>query len=172
MSTIRIRNRWFLLLDVLLCAGTPALALLLRLEGANGWTAQYVRGIVLYTVISLIVKIPVFYRYNLYNHHWHYAGINELLSIASATGVVMTRMIIVVVIERVIDIFPTVDCPLSVPFIDGLLTLVALLVSRFNKLAFATIRAKGRTDGSRRAQTSSHRGSRRCRLDDRAGTPT
>ena len=151
MPIIRIRNRWFLLLDVLLCAGTPALALLLRLESVNEWTAQYVRGIVLYTVISLIVKIPVFYRYNLYNHYWHYAGIDELLSIASATGVVMTRLMVIVVIERVIDIFPTIDCPLSVPFIDGLLTLVALLGSRFNKLAFVTIlRKTGRTDQGER----------------------
>jgi FlaA1/EpsC-like NDP-sugar epimerase len=142
MPTLRIRNRWFLLLDILFCAGTPALALLLRLESLNDWTDRYVRGIVLYTVISLIVKIPIFYRYNLYNRYWHYAGIDELLSIVFATGVAMTRLIVIVVIVRVIGIFPAFDCPLSVPFIDGLLTLVALLMSRFNKQAFIIVRRK------------------------------
>jgi FlaA1/EpsC-like NDP-sugar epimerase len=138
-----IRNRYFLLIDTLLFLCVPALALLLR-QDLWAWSEQETRGLVFYTALSIFVKLPVFFRYDLYNRYWRYAGIDELLSIASAVGIVTTRLTIIVVIERIFDLFPAISCPFSLPFIDGLLTLVVLLTSRFSELAVATI--ERRTD--------------------------
>jgi FlaA1/EpsC-like NDP-sugar epimerase len=143
MPISRMRNRWYLLLDVLFCTGSPALAFLLRLEEIH-WIAPDFGGLVFYTLLSLVIKVPVFYRYNLYNRNWYFAGIDELLSITFATGVAMTRLVVIVAILRAYDIFPALRCPLSIPFIDGLLTLAALLGSRFSGQAFVTIQRKTR----------------------------
>lgn len=141
-----IRNRYFLLIDTLLFLCVPALALLLR-QDFWAWSEQELRGLVFYTALSISVKLPVFFRYDLYNRYWRYAGIDELLSIASAVGIVTTRLTILVAIERIFNLFPAISCPFSLPFIDGLLTLVALLATRFSELAIATIdRRTGRTE--------------------------
>lgn len=141
-----IRNRYFLLTDSLFFLCVPALALVLRQDVA-AWSEQEFKGLVFYTALSLLVKLPVFFRYDLYNRYWRYAGIDELLSIASAVGVAITRLMVIVVAERMLDLFPAISCPFSLPFLDGLLTLLVLLVSRFSELAIATIeRRTGRTE--------------------------
>lgn len=141
-----IRNRYFLLIDILLFLCVPALALLLR-QDIEAWTERELKGLVFYTAISILVKLPVFFRYDLYNRVWRYAGIDELLSIASAVGIVITRLMVIVVVERIFDLFPAISCPYSLPLIDGLLTLVILLASRFSELAVANIERKtGRTE--------------------------
>jgi FlaA1/EpsC-like NDP-sugar epimerase len=130
----RFRNRYLLILDIVLCALTPAVALLLRQNVAR-WLPEEARGLAVYTILSLLIKIPVFFRYGLYSRFWRYAGIGEMISIASAVSVATLRVFAVVLAERVLNPFPTLSVPLSVPLIDGLLTLLAVGATRFSERA-------------------------------------
>ena len=90
MKNTRIRNRYYLLLDVFFFILIPGIALLLRLD-ADEWSPLYHRGLIFYIVLSLIVKLPVFYRYGLYGRYWRYASVDELLSIGWVTAVAAIR---------------------------------------------------------------------------------
>ena len=124
----------------------PAIALLLR-QSVEVWSPEEMRGLIAYTLLALLVKLPVFYRYGLYSRYWRYAGIQEMLSIAGAVGVATTRMLAVVATERVLDVIPTISVPLSLPLLDGALTLIAIAGFRFSERALATISHRAKGDG-------------------------
>jgi len=132
------RNRYFILLDILFFLLIPAVALLLR-QSFNVWTPEECRGLIIYTALGLLVKLPVFYRYELYNKYWRYAGVQEMLAIGAAVGVVTTRMFAMVATERLLDVFPSISIPLSLPLLDGLLMVFFVAGSRFSERALATL---------------------------------
>lgn len=127
-----VRNRYYLLLDIWLLAFTPEVALLLR-QSVSQWTPAETYGLVFYSILALLVKLPVFFRYQLYNKYWRYAGVDEALSILSAVGVATGRLLAVVLAERLLDPFPGVSLPYSLPLIDGLLTLGVLFATRYSE---------------------------------------
>ena len=131
-----VRNRYYLMLDIWLLAFTPEVALLLR-QSVGQWTPAETYGLVFYTILALLVKLPVFFRYQLYNKYWRYAGVDEALSILSAVGVATGRLLAVVLAERLLDPFPGVSLPYSLPLIDGLLTLVVLFATRYSEAVTA-----------------------------------
>ena len=146
-----IRNRYYLLLDFWLLFFTPEVALLLR-QSVDQWTPAETYGLVFYTVLALLVKLPVFYRYQLYNKYWRYAGVDEALSILSAVGVATGRLFAVVVAERLLNPFPQVSLPYSLPLIDGLLTLAIIFATRFSEAVAAYFqRRRGHRHGRKRA---------------------
>jgi len=146
-----IRNRYYLLLDFWLLFFTPEVALLLR-QSVDQWTPAETYGLVFYTVLALLVKLPVFYRYQLYNKYWRYAGVDEALSILSAVGVATGRLFAVVVAERLLNPFPQVSLPYSLPLIDGLLTLAIVFATRFSEAVAAYFqRRNGHRHGRKRA---------------------
>ena len=149
----RFRNRYLLILDIVLCTLTPAVALLLRQNVAR-WLPAEARGLVVYTILSLLIKLPVFFRYGLYSRFWRYAGVGEMVTIASAVAVATLRAFAVVLAERVLDPFTSVSVPLSLPLIDGMLTLLAVGVSRFSEHA-------GWLSSQRRSQQAAPAGRKR-----------
>lgn len=79
----RLCNRHFFFLDLVFLLLTPWLALALRLDTLA--IPQYFHvGLFVYMVVSLLVRLPVFYQFGLYRRFWRYASIDELRQIVIA----------------------------------------------------------------------------------------
>src|SRR5882724_1829331 len=135
--TSRIRNRYLFGSDVALFAASTLLAFALRFEGFD-WDPIYRHAAVLFLVTSVPIKLLTFWRVGIYRRLWRYAGMLEverLISAAAASGAIGLLLGAVVLpglglIERRV--------PLSVLFLDGLLTAAFAAAPRF------VIRAIGR----------------------------
>ena len=69
----------------LLLAAIPALALTLRVN--LPWERPYAQALLIFTLLALLVKMPVFYAFRLYARYWRYASMDELTAIALAVGI-------------------------------------------------------------------------------------
>jgi FlaA1/EpsC-like NDP-sugar epimerase len=125
---IPLRNRHVLILDMLLLLLTPAIALGLRVDLQT--VGQYTKPLLLFTLVSLLIKWLVFYYFGLYRRYWLYANTADLFTIALATGVT-TLLCTGFVFGQ--SLLPSIThlLPRSTSFIDGLLTLVVVGGNRF-----------------------------------------
>jgi FlaA1/EpsC-like NDP-sugar epimerase len=150
---LRLRNRHFLLLDALILCVTPTLALMLRVDGAQA-LETYAPGLLLYTAVALIIRLAVFYMLGLYARYWRYASIDELIQIVTA-GMVSTMLIVLIVFAVRLPVLgicdalkPACTLPRSIPFIDGLLVVLAVGATRFSVRAAAQHVQRGRSGRS------------------------
>lgn len=116
-----VRNRHVLGSDIVMFLFIPSIALALRVESLEAmW--EYTLPLALYTLLSLLWKLTLFFPFGLYNRYWRYASVDELSIVLIAnlfswlTGVglffgLMQPTGIV-----------TPEFPRSVPILDGLLT--------------------------------------------------
>jgi FlaA1/EpsC-like NDP-sugar epimerase len=146
---LNLRNRHFLLLDALLLLLTPAVALALRLDVRM--RPDYVLPLVALTGLGLVIKIPVFYSFGLYNRYWRYASMDELVNIIVAALVSMLIIVSLFLGIQSLGLMGSSGFPRSVPFIDGLLTVVAVGGTRF------ATRVSQERRGRRPRQTGSKR---------------
>ena len=82
---LHLRNRHFVILDVCLLAAIPAIALTLRVN--LPWDRSYPQVLLIFTLLALLVKMPVFYAFRLYARYWRYASMDELSAIALAVAI-------------------------------------------------------------------------------------
>jgi len=130
MPFLNLRNRHYLLLDALLLLITPAGALMLRLD--DQVKPANLLPLVLLTGLGLIIKLLVFYRLGLYNRYWRYASMDELVNISLAALISMLIIASLFLALQKAELLGTGGFPRSVPFIDGLLTLLAVGGTRFS----------------------------------------
>ncbi len=150
---LRLRNRHFLLLDGLILCFTPSLALMLRVEGSQA-LETYGPGLAIYTIVALIIRLPIFYVLGLYARYWRYASVDEMIQIVTA-GLVSTMLIVAVFFGVRIPALgicdalePACTLPRSIPFIDALLVVLAVGATRFSVRAAALHSQRGRRDRS------------------------
>lgn len=126
-----MRNRHFFILDLVLLSVTPALALVLRVDTAS-WVASYPPALIRYTLLAVAVKLIVFFLFGLYRRYWRYASVDELVSIILAVG--SSTLIVAGLFfgAGILGLDAGRSLPRSVPFIDGLLTLVVIGGTRFS----------------------------------------
>jgi FlaA1/EpsC-like NDP-sugar epimerase len=124
------RNRHFLALDVLALLFIPALALTLRLDGLDWWS-YCVRALIFFTVVALVVKIPVFCCLGLYRRYWPCAGICDLTRLLIGVGTSATILTALFVAAHDTLMQYHLATYRSVPLIDGLLTGMVLGGFRF-----------------------------------------
>ena len=129
MSMLNLRNRHFLLFDVLLLSLTPTLALVLRVD--DRILPAYVLPLMALTGLGLAVKISVFFQFGLYNRYWRYASMDELVNISAAALLAMLIVALVFLPMQALGLAGSGGFPRSVPFIDGLLTLLVAGGTRF-----------------------------------------
>ena len=134
---LRLRNRHFILLDALVLCLTPALALMLRVDGvfALGKNAS---ALLFYIAVALIIRLVVFYASGLYSRYWRYASIGEMTQIVAAV-MISTVVILVVFFGVRIPALGICDAwesactlPRSIPFIDAMLVVLAIGATRFS----------------------------------------
>jgi FlaA1/EpsC-like NDP-sugar epimerase len=134
-----IRNRYYFLFDFLFIAITPFLALILRVDSA-AWSGIYNESLILYTLISLLVRIPLFYYFRLYRRYWLYASVEEMLAIIQAVLISSIVIASLFFLEYFLDIFTWKVLPRSVPFVESLLILIGIGGSRLSLRALASKR--------------------------------
>lgn len=126
-----MRNRYLFLLDIALLAVTPTLALVMRVDSAS-WVASYAPALIRFTILALIIKLVIFFLFSLYRRYWRYASVDELVSIILAVGTATLIIAGVFFGAGILGLDTGRSLPRSVPFIDGLLTLVVVGGSRFS----------------------------------------
>lgn len=122
---LSMRNRYFFALDLLIFCVTPLIALWLRTDGLADM-ARFTQLLVLYTILGLVVRISVFIPLGMYARYWRYASIDELAQIVLAVTVATVIIAIIFIgLFPIWGLYPR-STPRSLPFIDGLLVLIAV----------------------------------------------
>lgn len=144
----RLRNRHFLLIDVVLLSLSPALGLALRLEGFDR-IPDYLPALVPYTLGTLVIRLPIFYRFGLYSRYWRYATVDELVTIFMAVSVSTVAIFALHLGCVRLGIWDT-PLPRSIPILSGLLVLVFVGSVRFSaRLARQALRPVPAQDAQR-----------------------
>jgi FlaA1/EpsC-like NDP-sugar epimerase len=123
-----LRNRHFFLIDLALLPGVAVLAFALRLDAAG--MQWWIPAILVWMAVSAPVKLLVFHWFGLYRQFWRYASVDELLLVALATAVAEIAAA-ALLFAAVIPLSGLGAFPRSIPFIDGLLTLLVVGGPRF-----------------------------------------
>ena len=134
---LRLRNRHFIVLDALVLCLTPALALMLRVDGVFA-LGKNVSALLFYIALALVIRLAVFYASGLYSRYWRYASIGEMTQIVAAV-MISTVVILVVFFGVRIPALGICDAwesactlPRSIPFIDAMLVVLAIGATRFS----------------------------------------
>ena len=143
--TLKFRNRHFLIVDILLLVLTPVIALTLRVNFP--WGAEYCLALLFFIGLSLLVKLPVFYIFRFYQRFWPYASIDAMLSIAGGVGLATLILTGLTYGFQGLGLVPGSGLPRSIPFIDGLVTLVVVAGTRFTVRTSEYYRARWHKNG-------------------------
>lgn len=126
----RFRNRYFFVLDLILLALIPAVALALRVS--LPWDEHYNLGLLIYTAFSLPVKVLVFFIFGFYRRLWRYASVDAIISIIWGVGIASVLVAGAFFIALGTGVFSNIALPRSIPIIDGMLTLIVVAGTRLS----------------------------------------
>ena len=138
MYLTNLRNRHFFLLDGLILCLTPLLAILLRLDRIDV-PHDFLHGLLIYTAVSLVVRLITFYQLGLYRRFWQYASIDELSQIVNA--VLISTLFVWLLVTGIRALLP-VALPRSIFLLDAVLALLFVGGSRFSVRLSAQRRRK------------------------------
>ena len=131
----RIRNRYLFASDLLLFFSATVLSFALRFEGFEWGPAQN-HAALLFLLICLPLKLAIFWRVGIYRRLWRYAGIMDierLISASTASG--LAGLVIGAILLPTLGL-TVMRVPLSVLFMDALLTAAFAAAPRFTVRAF------------------------------------
>jgi FlaA1/EpsC-like NDP-sugar epimerase len=127
---LQMRNRFVLLIDLVLIVVAALGSFALRLEMDPDFFRYYVQAALWLAGVALLIKPVVYYFFGLYRRLWIYASINELKIIAAAVTVasgIVSFVMVVLFMAQVIG----PGLPRSVLAIDWLLSLAFVGGQRF-----------------------------------------
>ena len=130
-----LRNRHFFLIDLFICIVTPYLTLFLRLDGDVNLLV-YGPGLVYSTLLFAVVKLTIFYFFELYKRYWKTASIDELARLVYIGINAILIQTFLFVILRSFKTLPFIDMPFSFPFIEGILAMILVSSVRFSVRLF------------------------------------
>ena len=140
---LHLRNRHFFLIDAFAFAFIPLFALSLRLDSALGFILTFERyqaDLMLITLLFMVIKLTVFLSGGFYKQYWRYASIDELSHVAVLTG---SAVILQTLSFAVLKSLSIVSLPRSLPFLDGLLSLLIIGGIRFSVRALERKKQRG-----------------------------
>jgi FlaA1/EpsC-like NDP-sugar epimerase len=125
-----VRNRVFLVTDVMLLLAAGYFAYVLRLETFN--LQRFHFSIAFYSCLAIIVIVLIFWRVGVYARYWRYASIEEMLLLAGSVtlAVLISGGISLTVTRLVPEIASSLLVPRSVPLIYLFLALAATAIPR------------------------------------------
>ncbi|MGD1046303.1 MAG: nucleoside-diphosphate sugar epimerase/dehydratase [Bacteroidota bacterium] len=127
---LRVRNRHLFALDFIVLLIIPLMSLFLRCETVEE-TFRFTGPLVVYTLTSLFLKMSVFYFSNFYRIYWPYASVDEIVMLYFSTLTSWAICIIAFFAVLKPTGMITPEFPRSVPFIDGILTILVIGGIRF-----------------------------------------
>ena len=145
-----LRNRYLLASDVVLFTVSVVIAFALRFDGWD-WGPEHSKSAVVYLLLSLPVKVLVLWWAGLYRRLWRYAGMLELERLLVASAVSGFAGLLIGGILLPVTGLTTLAVPLSVLFLDGLLTGILATLPRLAVRAFGHRGHGTRRDDARRA---------------------
>ena len=127
------RNRYILLIDVIFIIITAPLSFLVRLD-ASPLFIQFFPALIIFMLVSLVVKPFLYWAFGLYRQFWRYASISELKLIVIAVTVsslVLTALLIAIALPYgLLKSFPrsvlVIDWLLQLIFVGGIRLLVRI----------------------------------------------
>jgi FlaA1/EpsC-like NDP-sugar epimerase len=124
-----IRNRYFLISDLILTALSATLGFAIRLDFPL--FPSYLSICIPFVLMAMAIKIPIYYLFGLYRRYWRYASVQEMLSIFAATtvaSIILSMLVLGLFLPMAwFDRFPR-----SALIIDWLLSLFFIGGSRFS----------------------------------------
>jgi FlaA1/EpsC-like NDP-sugar epimerase len=123
-----IRNRYFLIADVLLMPLAVGLSFLLRLDRVG--LRLYVPTLLVFAALAAAVKPAIFHLFGLYRRFWRYASASELVNVALATltGTAVVTLLMYSLASLLVEFRPL---PRSIPILDWLVSLPLVGGTRF-----------------------------------------
>ena len=127
-KTWGIRNRHFVILDLILLPAATVIAFILRLNTAE--FAKNTAQLMVFIGISVPVKMIVFRYLGIYGRLWRYASVDELILIVTSSmiGALVSAGLLFGV---ALPIGTIAGFPRSIPFIDAILTMIVVGGPRF-----------------------------------------
>lgn len=121
---VQLRNRHFLLVDLLVFACSPALALCLRTDALTSLETYFI-PLLYYTGLALVLRALLFYRFGIYRRYWRFASSIDLVQLT--TAMLIALLILVGFLEVNRNITPWPQLPRSIPFIDAMICFLAVV---------------------------------------------
>lgn len=129
-ALFRMRNRHFLLFDLLVAAPIALTAMWLRTDGQG--VMRYLQPLAVFVIAAVTIRVGVFYTTGLYSRYWHYASVGGMWQIVKAVSLAaILGLIVFFGLLYPAGLLPN-DFPRSIPFIDALLALLIVGGSRFS----------------------------------------
>src|SRR5258706_1782211 len=145
---MRFRNRFVLLLDILLIAVAVLGSYALRLDFTPDFNRFYLQGALWLAGLALLIKPPVYFLFGLYRRLWIYASVSELKLIATAVTAASVLVSVAAMSLFWLGILG-LGFPSSVLAIDWLLSLLLVGGTRFT-LRILAESSTPRADGQAR----------------------
>ena len=145
-----LRNRHLLMLDAVMMSLSPAMAIVLRYENLSS-LAMHSRALLLYTVVTLFLRIAVFQLFGLYSRYWRYASVDEMVTLSKATLSAFAVCTVAFFGLSELSAIFSPSLPRSLPLIDGALVMMMVGGARLAvRLSYAFNERSG-SDGEARS---------------------
>lgn len=119
---LRLRNRHYALIDFLIFAVTPLLALSLRIDNLETF-ARYGQALLLYGLMALLIRMAIFHYFGMYQRYWRFVSASDFAQLCVATLLALVITVIVVTVGKVAA--PALfNLPRSIPLLDAMLVLL------------------------------------------------
>lgn len=128
---LKIRNRHFLVLDILFMSLSPFFALFIRLDGKVDFIF-YWKPLLAATIVLTLIKLALFYRLGLYKRYWHSAGMDEVARIIIVSIFALVIQSNIFLILKYFGVLGFSDLPKSLPIIDGFISFIFISISRLS----------------------------------------
>jgi FlaA1/EpsC-like NDP-sugar epimerase len=146
----RLRNRYLFGSDLVLFASSTIIAFALRFEGFE-WGSDQNRAALIFLLLLLPLKLATFWRVGIYRRLWRYAGVVDVERLICASIVSgLVGFLIGALVLPGLGLTAT-RVPLSVLFMDALLTAAFAAAPRFAVRAVGRRRQRDRLQDARRA---------------------
>jgi FlaA1/EpsC-like NDP-sugar epimerase/EAL domain-containing protein (putative c-di-GMP-specific phosphodiesterase class I) len=132
---LKLKNFYFLFVDICLFILTPILALWLRLDS---WpqVMNFRHGLLVALVVFIPIKFACLHLLGCYRRYWRFASTEDLLRIAAACAGISLSESIILSIVYVHGYSEVYILPRSFPISDGLLTFVGVGAARLSVIVF------------------------------------
>ena len=145
-----VRNRYFLLSDLLLLGATPFLAGAIRFEGLH-WPPEYATVVTTYAALCLPLKLGSCLAFGLYARLWRHASVPDMVKILEAGGIIAGACLLLGILALPWAGLTTVRVPISVAFLDAFFTLTIIAAPRMLLRMHASWHRPARSGDGRRA---------------------
>jgi len=128
LSKNKLRTVFFILFDIVISTASVFIAYLLRFDFAI--QPKYFLGLYITIATLIMIRIPLFYIFNIYNISWRHFGFKDTTKLLN---VVVFSTIILLIVTYYLRIFEHIIIPRSIIPIEFFISLFFILLLRFSK---------------------------------------